>query len=180
MGQGVLGQIVEGMDVGVEAPLPLFPVGTVSVELMLSSRCAVSDWLNSLIQLTDVVEHMLERGIVYEDVDSPHGLHCSVYDLLAVFLGAQIDSQTVAIAPSLLDLFFGLLGVRLFLRQVDDEARCAFHGEQNSRGAADSGITASDNGSSSFQLPGGLVCLVAAVVCREPCRLRLWVFHLRL
>ena len=63
----------------------------------------------------------------------------------------------------LLDRFFGLFGVLLFVGEIGDHAVRSFHGVEDGNGASDPGVAACDDGFLALQLAGCTVGLVAAI-----------------
>jgi len=116
-----------------------------------------------LREVGNAVDHVLVRCVVDKDVDGAHSRHGLLHELLAIVLFGDIGGVEVDLAADLLDLLLGLLGIRLFFGQIVDETLCAFHGEQDSDGPADTGIPASDKCFLSLELAGRFVDLVATI-----------------
>ena len=79
MGKRVLGQVKEGVYVGVKGSLPLGSDPALA-------KVDTSATANSLVDLTDIAQHILESRIVHKNVDAAHLLQRDVNNLLAILL----------------------------------------------------------------------------------------------
>jgi hypothetical protein len=118
-------------------------------------------------EILDVLDHVLVGSVVDKDVDGTHLLQGSVDNLLAVLLLLEVDLEQVALAAVGLDLLLGLLSILLLDLEVSDQAVGAFHGKENSNGAANTGVTSGNDGLLALKLAGSLVKLEAAIFGRE-------------
>lgn len=118
----VFRKVIHGMDIGAKATFPLRPVIKELVSIYLNT-VVIKDLL---VQFADVIEHVLECSVVHQNVDAAQAFESRVNYLLAVFLRANIDRQGVTAAVSFLDPLFRFLRITFLLREVDNEARCAF------------------------------------------------------
>jgi hypothetical protein len=114
-------------------------------------------------QIFDVLHHHLVRMVVDKNVNATHLLDCLVNHLLAVLAVRQIGCVCVACLTLLFDELDSLLGVFFLLRQVRDEAVCAFHGVEDSDGASDAGIAAGDERFLALELASGFVEFTAPI-----------------
>lgn len=91
MRQSILGHVVNGVDVRVERALPLSPVVGNAVKTIhspLPRRNGLGN--NSLIQILNIINHMLRTSIIHQDINPTQRLQCRLNDLLTVLLGAQV------------------------------------------------------------------------------------------
>lgn len=157
----VLREVEEGVDISIKCK---FPVSLLAGILM---GCCWKKLPLLLGKVLDVLDHVLVGSVVDKDVDGTHLLEGGVDNLLAFFLLLEIDLEQVALAAVRLDLLLGLLRILLLDFEVGDQAVGALHGEENSNGTANTGVTSSDNSLLALKLAGSLVKLEAAIFGRE-------------
>lgn len=158
MRKSVLGEVEEGVDVGLESKFPLEVLAYIVME------CCWEKLPLLLGEILDVLDHVLVGGVVDEDVDGTHLLEGSVNDLLAVLLLLEVDLEQVALAAVRLDLLLGLLCILLLDLEIGNQAVGTLHGEEDSNGTANTGVASSDDGLLALKLAGGLVELEAAIL----------------
>ncbi len=94
-------------------------------------------------QVLELVDVLLERGVVDQDVEPAERLHGLRDRGLAEFRIGDVARQQDAAAPFVLDRALGFVGV-LVLVEIGDRDVGAFAGEQHRDRAADAGIAAGD------------------------------------
>lgn len=93
MRQSILGHVVNGVDVRVECTLPLSPGVEDAVRTTHSPLLRKNGFgNNSLIQILNIINHMLRPSIIHQDIDPTQRLQCRLNGLLTVLLGAQVHS----------------------------------------------------------------------------------------
>ncbi|HZQ93341.1 MAG TPA: hypothetical protein VFA60_16240 [Terriglobales bacterium] len=120
-------------------------------------------------QLLQRLGVLLERGVVYQDVELPEFLHCRLDRIAAEFGVAHVagDQQR---APSLaLHCFARFFRVFLLLRQMNHHHVGAFARIEHRHGTADAGVPAGDDRHLVLQL------LRPAIVWREVLRAGLYL-----
>lgn len=69
-----------------------------------------------LLEIGDILDHVLEGCVVHKDIHSSHLLDGSVNDFLAVLTARKVGCHQVALAPVFLDTFLRVLRVTFLLR----------------------------------------------------------------
>lgn len=156
MRKRILREIEEGVDTSVEGTLPLITVKYVSIVTK-----APSNQRNLLIQILDILDHILVPMVIHQCIDANHGLKSGIDHLLAVLLIPQIDGEEVDMLSRFLDASLGLFRIRLFLRQIRDQACGTLHGEQDSNSSPDTRVSARDNSPFSPKFASRFVCLIS-------------------
>lgn len=114
-------------------------------------------------QLQDTRLRQLVGVVVEQDVDGAHLLQCLLDRLLAVVLVFEVGREEIALLTVFLHVALRLLGILLLFWQIDDEAVCTLHGEENSSCLANATVAARDQSLLALELAGGSVQLVASI-----------------
>lgn len=140
MRQRVLGKVEIWMDVGVERVHPLV-----------------------LVEILDILHHILVCSVVEEDVDTTHLLDSLINDFPAVCAVLQICGKSIALGSLLLNQLLRLPSVILFLGQICYKTIGTLHGVKDCGCTTYARIAASNNSFLPFELASSLVELLAAI-----------------
>src|SRR3981081_2018364 len=107
-------------------------------------------------QVLEVLNVLLEGGVVHQHVKAAELLCGSGHSLLAEFRIGYITRNDNAVAPFLLDSFLGFFGI-VMLIEIGDGDIGSLARKQNGYRAPDAGIAARNEGDFAVELLGALV-----------------------
>jgi hypothetical protein len=106
--------------------------------------------------------------VVNKHIELPKNLHVLLDSLLAIAFVPQVELHEVRLPASLFDLLLDELRILLFLWQVHDTHICSFSREQDSDCAADTRVSAGDEGGFSLHQAAAFIFFEVRLVVLVP------------